>query len=109
MISTDNANVTALSILSGIPSHSNLVQNQTSDLAEQALLVYCCLKHLQPCPLADAKAPFQWSHNLPLQSHPIQLICSGEKIKIKTSEYNPRSIYYMMVVSNEIESQLTDT
>lgn len=74
MISTDNANVTGLSILSRIPSHSNLVQNQTSDSSEQVPLIYRSLQHLQPCPLADAKAPFQWNHHLPLQSHPKQLI-----------------------------------
>lgn len=40
-ISTDNEDVTGPSILSGIPSHSNQVQSQTSGLAEQALLIYC--------------------------------------------------------------------
>lgn len=78
MISTDNANVTGLSILLEIPPHSNQAQNQTSDLTAQALLIYCSLKHLQPCPSAGAIAPFQWYHHLPPRSHPKQLIARGK-------------------------------
>ena len=70
MASTDSANETALSILLGIPSHSSQVQNQTNYSIKQVLLIYCSSAPHRPCPLADAKAPFQWSHHLPLQLLP---------------------------------------
>lgn len=70
LISTDSANGTGLSILSRIPYNSNLAQNRTSDLTRQALLIYYSSEHLQPCLLADARAPFQYSHHPLLHSPP---------------------------------------
>lgn len=59
MISTDNASVIDLSILLGIPFHSNLAQYQTVGLLEQELLIWYSCEHLHPFPLADARALFQ--------------------------------------------------
>lgn len=69
-ISTDNANGTGLSILSRIPSRSNLAQNQTSGLTEQAQLICYSSAHHPPCPLVDATAPFQYNRHPPLQFPP---------------------------------------
>lgn len=74
MTSTDSANVTGLSILSKIPHCSNQVQNQISDSLKQAPLIDYSLEPLQPCLLADAKAPFQWSPRRPLQFLPKQYL-----------------------------------
>ena len=83
MISIGSAYVTGLSTLSRTPFLSNQAQNQTGSLTEQAPLIYCSSLHLQLCPLADATVPFQWSHHLLLQLHPI--LEKANKIKNNNS------------------------
>lgn len=90
MTSIDSVNVTGLSILLRIPSHSNQVQNQTSDSIKQALLIYYYSAPPQPFPSADAKAPFQWSHHPPLQFLPEEMdqnILQSHHSKPKTGQY----------------------
>lgn len=84
MTSTDNASVIDLSILLGIPFHSNLVEYQKVGLVARELLIFYSCEHLHSCPLADAKALFQQHHNPPLQCHPNKHM---SKTKRKNREY----------------------
>lgn len=81
MTSTDNASVIDLSILLGIPFHSNLVDYQKVGLVGRELLIFYPCEHLRSCPLADAKALFQWHHNPLLQCHPNKYISKTRNIE----------------------------
>jgi len=95
--STDSANVTGLSILSRIPYCSNQVQNQISDSLKQAPWIDYSFEPLQPCPSADAKAPFLWSPHRPLQFLPKQYLTWLSNISI--TKINKKSIHAMSSIT----------